>query len=138
MRSPDPARALQLLDAWEDELELIFTEGSASHPVLIALRETIRAKIFRSTRSAICCAPSGRINRKAVCELGCGLDYCVYSANPVGRLVLYLCGYSDAARQKMSDATCTALQLANFWQDVSRDLEKGEFIFRWRRWRPTV
>ncbi|MGA3301016.1 MAG: squalene/phytoene synthase family protein, partial [Candidatus Acidiferrales bacterium] len=52
-------------------------------------------------------------------------DYCVYSANPVGRLVLYLCGYSDAARQKMSDATCTALQLANFWQDVSRDLEKG-------------
>ena len=39
--------------------------------------------------------------------------------------MLYLCGYSDAARQKMSDATCTALQLANFWQDVSRDLEKG-------------
>jgi phytoene synthase len=49
----------------------------------------------------------------------------VYSANPVGRLVLYLCDYSDTARQKMSDATCTALQLANFWQDVSRDLEKG-------------
>jgi len=53
------------------------------------------------------------------------LDYCVYSANPVGRLVLYLCGYHDEPRQKLSDATCTALQLANFWQDVSRDLEKG-------------
>jgi phytoene synthase len=53
------------------------------------------------------------------------LDYCVYSANPVGRLVLYLCGYRDAERQKLSDYTCTALQLANFWQDVSRDLEKG-------------
>jgi len=53
------------------------------------------------------------------------LVYCVYSANPVGRLVLYLCGYRDAERQRMSDATCTALQLANFWQDVSRDLEKG-------------
>ena len=53
------------------------------------------------------------------------LGYCRYSANPVGRLVLYVCGYRDAARQRLSDATCTALQLANFWQDVSRDLEKG-------------
>ena len=50
--------------------------------------------------------------------------YCRYSANPVGRLVLYLCGYSDAARQRLSDATCTALQLANFWQDVTVDLLK--------------
>jgi phytoene synthase len=53
------------------------------------------------------------------------LNYCVYSANPVGRLVLYLCGYRDERRQKLSDATCTALQLSNFWQDVARDLEKG-------------
>ena len=53
------------------------------------------------------------------------LGYCRYSANPVGRLVLYLCGYRDAERQRLSDATCTALQLANFWQDVSRDLDKG-------------
>jgi phytoene synthase len=53
------------------------------------------------------------------------IGYCIYSANPVGRLVLYLCGYRDEHRQKLSDATCTALQLANFWQDVSRDLEKG-------------
>jgi squalene synthase HpnC len=52
------------------------------------------------------------------------LGYCVYSANPVGRLVLYLCGYSDAERQGLSDATCTALQLANFWQDVTVDQQK--------------
>jgi squalene synthase HpnC len=51
-------------------------------------------------------------------------EYCRYSANPVGRLVLYLCGYSDPERQRLSDATCTALQLANFWQDVSVDLLK--------------
>jgi len=51
-------------------------------------------------------------------------EYCRYSANPVGRLVLYLCGYSDPRRQQLSDATCTALQLANFWQDVSIDLDK--------------
>jgi len=50
--------------------------------------------------------------------------YCRNSANPVGRLVLYLCGYKDAERQRLSDATCTALQLANFWQDVTVDLLK--------------
>jgi len=50
--------------------------------------------------------------------------YCRNSANPVGRLILYLGGYSDAARQRLSDATCTALQLANFWQDVTVDLLK--------------
>jgi squalene synthase HpnC len=53
------------------------------------------------------------------------LGYCRNSANPVGHLVLYLCGYSDPERQKLSDFTCTALQLANFWQDVSVDYQKG-------------
>lgn len=50
------------------------------------------------------------------------VDYCRRSANPVGRLVLYLCGYRDPERQRFSDQTCTALQLANFWQDVRRDI----------------
>src|SRR6202011_4988054 len=53
------------------------------------------------------------------------LGYCRYSANPVGHLVLYLCGYRDAERQALSNFTCTALQLANFWQDVSVDYSKG-------------
>jgi squalene synthase HpnC len=53
------------------------------------------------------------------------LGYCHYSANPVGHLVLYLCGYRDAERQQLSDYTCTALQLANFWQDVTVDYDKG-------------
>ena len=53
------------------------------------------------------------------------LAYCRYSANPVGHLVLYLCGYHDAERQQLSDYTCTALQLANFWQDVTVDYAKG-------------
>ena len=51
--------------------------------------------------------------------------YCQYSANPVGHLVLYMCGYRDAERQALSDFTCTALQLANFWQDVTVDYAKG-------------
>ena len=97
-----------------------------SHPVLIALAETIRAKdipiqpfsdLLRAFRQ------DQIVHRYQTWEDV--LEYCVYSANPVGRLVLYLCDYRDEARQKLSDQTCTALQLANFWQDVSRDLEKG-------------
>jgi squalene synthase HpnC/squalene synthase HpnD len=123
----DPARALKLLDAWEYELRLIYEDGAGpAHPVLIALRETIRAKdiplqpfcdLLRAFRQ------DQIVHRYATWDEV--LVYCVYSANPVGRLVLYLCGYRDEARQKLSDYTCTALQLANFWQDVSRDLEKG-------------
>jgi squalene synthase HpnC/squalene synthase HpnD len=124
---PDSARALRLLDAWEDELRAIYAPGAGpAHPVLIALRETISAKnipiepfadLLRAFRQ------DQTVHEYATWE---GVyDYCVYSANPVGRLVLYLCGYRDEERQRLSDFTCTALQLANFWQDVSVDLEKG-------------
>jgi len=57
------------------------------------------------------------------------LDYCHYSANPVGRLVLYVCGYRDEVRFRLSDFTCTALQLANFWQDVSSDYTRDRIYF---------
>ncbi len=57
------------------------------------------------------------------------VDYCRRSADPVGRLVLYLCGYSDEQRQRLSDRTCTALQLVNFWQDVRRDLIERDRIY---------
>jgi squalene synthase HpnC len=123
----NPARALELLDAWEEELRSIYESGRGpSHPVLIALRETIRAKKipmqpFRDLLHAF--RQDQKIHRYP--NWDSVLDYCLYSANPVGRLVLYLCDYRDEARQKLSDYTCTALQLANFWQDVSRDLEKG-------------
>jgi squalene synthase HpnC len=56
-------------------------------------------------------------------------DYCRRSADPVGRLVLYLCGYRDDARQQLSDCTCTALQLANFWQDVRRDIADRDRVY---------
>lgn len=122
---PSRDRALELLDWWESELDTCY-EGRPNHPVFVALRETIVAKnipkqpfvdLLRAFRQ------DQIVKRYPTWESV--LDYCVYSANPVGRLVLYLCGYHDQQRQLLSDATCTALQLANFWQDVSRDLHIG-------------
>jgi squalene synthase HpnC/squalene synthase HpnD len=122
---PDTPRALGLLDWWEQELDACY-EGRPSHPVFVALRETIVSKnIPKQPFADLLKAFRQDQTVKRYSTWESVLDYCVYSANPVGRLVLYLCGYRDESRQKLSDATCTALQLANFWQDVSRDLEKG-------------
>ncbi len=57
------------------------------------------------------------------------LDYCRRSADPVGRLVLYMCGYRDPERQRLADKTCTALQLINFWQDIERDLAERDRVY---------
>ena len=121
----DPLRALQLLDWWERELDLCY-EGKPSHPVFIALRHTIVAKyIPKQPFGDLLKAFRRDQTTKRYPDWDAVLGYCLYSANPVGQLVLYLCGYRDEQRQRLSDATCTALQLANFWQDVSRDLDKG-------------
>ena len=122
---PDSARALELLDWWEHELDACY-DGRPSHPVFVALRGTILARdIPKQPFADLLKAFRQDQTVKRYADWEGGLDYCRYSANPVGRLVLYLCGYRDAERQRLSDATCTALQLANFWQDVSRDLDKG-------------
>ena len=122
---PDKNRALELLDWWERELEGCYA-GHPSHPVFVALRETILAKdVPRQPFADLLRAFRQDQTTKRYQTWDEVIGYCVYSANPVGRLVLYLCGYRDEERQSLSDATCTALQLANFWQDVDRDLEKG-------------
>jgi squalene synthase HpnC/squalene synthase HpnD len=122
---PECSRALELLDWWEQELNACY-EGDPSQPVFVALRETIVAKdIAKQPFADLLKAFRQDQTVKRYPSWDAVVGYCVYSANPVGRLVLYLCGYRDEQRQRLSDATCTALQLANFWQDVSRDLEKG-------------
>jgi len=122
---PQKERALELLDWWERELDDCY-HGRPTHPVFVALRETITAKnIPKQPFADLLRAFRQDQNVKRYPTWDSIIGYCVYSANPVGRLVLYLCGYRDQERQAMSDATCTALQLANFWQDVERDLEKG-------------
>jgi len=122
---PNATRAIELLRWWEHELDACY-EGKPSHPVFVALRETIVSKdIPKQPFADLLKAFRQDQAVKRYPDWGSVLHYCVYSANPVGRLVLYLCGYRDEQRRRLSDATCTALQLANFWQDVSRDLEKG-------------
>jgi squalene synthase HpnC len=120
----DRAESLRLLDWWRNELDAMY-EGHATHPVFVALLPTIRQhEIPREPFADLIRAfvQDQTITRYTNFEELFG--YCRYSANPVGRLVLYLCGYRDAQRQRLSDATCTALQLANFWQDVTVDLSK--------------
>ena len=121
----DRARSLELLRLWEEELENCYAGRPAPHPVFLALAGTVR-------RCDIPIQPFRDLLRAFVQDQQVGryptyedlLGYCRNSANPVGRLVLYLCGYRDEERQRLSDFTCTALQLANFWQDVTVDYAK--------------
>jgi squalene synthase HpnC len=125
----DRAQSLALLELWGRELDACY-RGETRHPVFVALAETIRAceipkepfadllVAFRRDQSAL--------RMETMRDV---LDYCHYSANPVGQLVLYVCGYRDAERFRLSDFTCTALQLANFWQDVREDYARDRIYF---------
>src|SRR5580658_2717323 len=121
----DAAASLQLLDQWETELNACY-DGHPRHPVFVALAETVhKFEIPKHEFADLLTAfrQDQTVRRyETFTDL---LGYCRNSANPVGHLVLYLCGYRDAERQLLSDYTCTALQLANFWQDVSADFAKG-------------
>ena len=121
----DPNASLRLLDQWEAELDACYA-GGPRHPVFVALADTVRkCEIPKQTFVDLLTAfrQDQRVSRYSRFEDVLG--YCRYSANPVGHLVLYVCGYRDAERQALSDFTCTALQLANFWQDVSLDYANG-------------
>jgi len=116
--------ALALLDFWGHELDACYA-GRTRHPVFVALAETIRAcgipkEPFADLLTAF--RQDQIVTRYA--NMDEVLGYCRYSANPVGRLVLYACGEASEEKFKLSDATCSALQLANFWQDVRVDWGK--------------
>jgi squalene synthase HpnC len=115
------AQSLALLQQWREELDACY-EGKARHPVFVVLAETIRAcQIPKEPFADLLAAFVQDQTVARYADRTEVLEYCRCSANPVGRLVLYTCGYTDAERFRLSDATCSALQLANFWQDVSSD-----------------
>lgn len=120
----DTAESLRLLNWWRSELDAMYA-GQTTHPVFVALQPTVQR--YGIPREPFADLIEAFVQDQTVTRYGNFEElfgYCRNSANPVGRLVLYLCGYSDAERQRLSDATCTALQLANFWQDVTVDLLK--------------
>ncbi|MFZ0303908.1 MAG: squalene synthase HpnC, partial [Terracidiphilus sp.] len=126
---PDRSAALALLDLWGRELDACY-EGRARHPVFVALAETIRVCSIPKEPFAdllVAFRLDQTVTRYETMDDVFG--YCRNSANPVGRLVLYACGEVGAnVREenfRLSDLTCTALQLANFWQDVKVDFAKG-------------
>jgi squalene synthase HpnC len=121
----DTATALRLLDAWGRMLDQCYDAPAQSrHPVFVALRETIVAcDLPRTLFHDLLRAFKQDQIKTRYDTWDEAVDYSRYSANPVGRLVLMVCGYRDEARALLSDNICTALQLANFWQDAVRDSE---------------
>jgi len=122
---PDRRRNLALLNWWEQQLRECYS-GRARHPVFIALSETIaRYEIPMDPLIDLLVAfrQDQHLTRYETTEQV--LEYCRYSANPVGRLVLYLGRCHDPARARLADCICTGLQLANFCQDVAGDWDRG-------------
>jgi squalene synthase HpnC len=123
----DPAVATRLLDTWGAMLNECYDSPERSmHPVFVALHETIREcnpprQLFLDLVHAFQ-MDQVKTHYESWEEL---LEYSHYSANPVGRLVLWVCGYREESLALLSDKVCTALQLANFWQDVVEDAERG-------------
>ena len=121
----DEERSRAKLDEWERELDLAL-RGAPRHPVMVALADTVRRfDIPREPLADLLTAFRSDIDFQGYATLADLLEYSRCSANPVGRLVLYLFGYRDAEREQLSNLVCTGLQLANFWQDVAVDLGKG-------------
>ncbi|MCA9079006.1 MAG: squalene synthase HpnC [Planctomycetaceae bacterium] len=121
----DPAQSLQMLAWWQSQLDACYA-GECLHPVFVALRPTIER--FAIPRDPFADLISAFVQDQTVHEYETYehlRDYCRRSADPVGRIVLYLCEVFTPQRAELSDNVCTGLQLANFWQDVARDLDIG-------------
>ncbi len=125
----DRGKATEYLGAFREQLVRCYA-GEAKTAVFVALAETIR-------RHEIPMKPFDDLIRafeqdQVVTRYETfmqAVDYCTRSADPVGRLVLYMCGYRDAERQRLSDKICTGLQLINFWQDVRRDVLERDRVY---------
>lgn len=116
---------LRLLSWWESQLDAMY-EGRTWHPVFVALAETVaQFNIPREPLADLLIAFRQDQTVKRYATWDDLMGYCRNSANPVGRLVLYLARRRREELLPLSDAVCTGLQLANFWQDLDRDLDIG-------------
>ena len=125
----DSAKALEYLAGFRQQLIECYA-GTARTAVFVALAATIKRhdipmKPFDDLIRAF--EQDQTVTRYQTFEQD--VDYCTRSADPVGRIVLYMCGYRDEERQRLSDKICTALQLINFWQDVRRDMIERDRVY---------
>ena len=121
----DPRRSAALLDWWEKHLRACY-QGQTRHPVFIALAATIRKfDIPQDPFVDLLVAFRQDQHVRRYEDVSQLLDYCRYSANPVGRLILYLGRCCTPERARLADDVCTGLQLANFCQDVAEDWDRG-------------
>ena len=142
----DRARSLELLGWWRDELAACYN-GQSRHPVFVALSQTIAECSIPAEPFADLISAFEQDQRVFAYDTFEQLrDYCCRSANPVGRLVLHVCGEFSDENAAWSDSICTGLQLANFWQDVARDYDMGRIYlpredcerFGWRTRSPSA
>jgi len=121
-----PGDRVELLDRFEGMLRDAVAGRDTTHPILIALQKTV-VDYDLPEQLLIDLVTANRLDQishryETYEDL---LRYCSFSAVPVGRLFLLLYGYRDEKLHQLSDATCTALQLTNFWQDIRRDRAIG-------------
>lgn len=115
---------LAALDDWQQKLDRCFARDT-DHPVFIALAATVKElNLPKKLLADLLSAFKQDVTKRRYADFDEVLDYCTRSANPVGRLILLLFGYRDERLHQLSDQICTALQLANFWQDVAVDIQK--------------
>lgn len=117
---------LTLLDWLSGELDVVFGEGTPSHPLLRRLARTVRGlHLPRDPFDRLVAANRWDqvVDRYATFEELA--EYCSMSATPVGELVLRICGAATPERLALSDAVCTGLQLVEFWQDLGEDAARG-------------
>ena len=121
MKSAIATESLRLLEWWSGELDRMYL-GEVAHPVFVALEPTRENTASRNSRSPISFAAFIQDQTVTRYQNWEGVfDYCVYSANPVGRWCCICAAILTPSGTALSDATCTALQLANFWQDITVD-----------------
>jgi squalene synthase HpnC len=120
-----PAVRLRNLDDWGEKLDAAY-RGRTDHPVFVAIAETAaRTGIQKSLLADLLTAFRLDVTKKRYSSAAELLQYCAFSANPVGRIVLQIFDGSNERSCALSDSICTGLQLANFAQDVSMDWRKG-------------
>jgi squalene synthase HpnC len=126
----DPAERLARLDEWRQTLRASVARttihAGTFTPVFRALGHSIRrCRLDVALLEDLLRAFEQDVTVHRYDRWADVLEYCRLSANPVGRLVLQVAGYRDEEMARESDAVCTALQLANFWQDFGKDWRAG-------------